>query len=90
MQDNLSPEKHIDKVVGDTFTMLRNIRMAFHFLEKVMMRKVITTMIKSKLEYAKVTWSPHKKKVYMLKFERIQRIATKIMPELGDMIYEER
>ena len=61
MQDNLSPEKHIDKIFGDTFTMLRNIRMAFHFLEKVM-RKVITTMIKSKLEYAKVIWSPHKKK----------------------------
>ena len=34
IQDNLSPEKHIDKIFGDTFIMLRNIWMAFHFLDK--------------------------------------------------------
>ena len=33
---------------------------------------------------------PSQEKVYMLKLERIQRIATKIMPELEDLIYEER
>ena len=36
--------------------------MAFHFLDKDMMRKIITTMIRPKLEYAEVIWSPHKKK----------------------------
>ena len=53
-QDNLSLEKHINRIFGDTFMMLRNIRMAFHFLDKDMMRKIITTMIRRKLEYAKV------------------------------------
>ena len=33
IQDNLSPEKHIKKIFGATFMMLRNIRMAFHFLD---------------------------------------------------------
>ena len=33
---------------------LRNIRMAFHFLHKNMMRKISTTMITPKLEYAEV------------------------------------
>ena len=32
-------------------------------------------MIKPKLEYAEVIWSPHKKK-YVLKLERMQRIST--------------
>ena len=46
IQDNLSPEKHINGIFGDT------LRMAFHFLDKDMMRKIITTMIRPKLEYA--------------------------------------
>ena len=69
--------------------MLRNIRMTFHFLNKDMMRKIITTMIRPKLEYAEVICSLHKKK-HVLKLERIQRIATKMLPELEDLPYEER
>ena len=61
IQDNLSPKKHIDKVFGDTFKMLRNIWMNFHILDEDMIRKNITMMIKPKLDYAKVIWSPHKK-----------------------------
>ena len=49
IQDNLSPEKHIDKIFGDTFKMLRSIRMAFHFIDKDM-RKNTSTMIRPKLE----------------------------------------
>ena len=61
IQDNLSPQKHINRIFGDTFMMLRNIRMAFNFLDKDMMRKIITTMVRPKLEYAEVIWSLHKK-----------------------------
>ena len=46
IQDNLSPQKHIDRIFGDTFRMLKNIRMGFYFLGKDMMRKIITTMIR--------------------------------------------
>ncbi len=89
LQDNLSPEKHINKIFGDTYKMLRNIRVAFHFLDKDMMEKMITTMIRPKLEYAEMVWSPHKKK-HVKKLERIQRIATNMVPELKDLTYEER
>ena len=34
MQDSLSPEKHINRIFGDTFKILRNTQTAFHFLEK--------------------------------------------------------
>ena len=33
IQDNLSPDKQIDRIFGDTFMLLRNIQMAFHFLD---------------------------------------------------------
>ena len=49
IQDNLSPEKHLDRIFGNTF-MLINIQMAFHFLDKDRMRKIRTSMITTKLE----------------------------------------
>ena len=41
------------------------------------------------MEYAAVVWSPNLKKD-MRKIERIQRTATKMVPELRDLTYEER
>ena len=63
--------------------------MAFHFLDKDVMRKITTIMIRPKLDYAKVIWYLHKKK-HVLKLERKQRIANKMMPELEDLTYEKR
>ena len=62
--------------------------MAFHFLDKNMMRKIIIALIRPKLEYAEVIWSSHKKK-NMLKLEKMQRLATKMVPDLDDLTYEE-
>ena len=46
--------------------------MTFHFLNKYMMRKIITTIIRPKLEYAEVIWSLQKKK-QVLKLGRIEK-----------------
>ncbi len=59
--ENLSPEKHINKITGETLSLLRNIRVAFAYLDIEMMRKIITTMIHPRLEYAVVIWSHVKK-----------------------------
>ena len=56
--ESLSPEKHIKKVTGDTYNLLRNIRDAFAYLDEDMMRKIFVTLIRPKLEYAVVVWSP--------------------------------
>ncbi len=71
IQDDLSPEKHIDIKFRNAYGMLRNIRMTFQFMDKDMM-KILTTLIRPKLEYAEVVWSPSKKK-HTNKLERIQR-----------------
>ena len=49
------------------------------------MKKIITTTIHPKLEYAAVVWSPSSKKD-IRRTERIQKIATKMVPELRDLI----
>ena len=41
--DNLSSEKYINKITGDTYQLLRNIRMAFKYLDEEMNK--ITSLI---------------------------------------------
>ena len=53
------------------------------------MKKIIVTMIRPRLEYAAVVWSPYEKK-NMRKLERVQRAATKMVLELRDRTYEGR
>ena len=48
MLDNICPEKHINKIFGETYNMLRNIKVAFHYMDKEMMKKIITTIIRPK------------------------------------------
>ena len=45
--------------------------------------------MRPKLEYAQVVWAPHLKK-HIRKLERVQRAATKLVPGLQDMEYQER
>ena len=47
------------------------------------------SLIRSHLEYAQTVWSPYKKK-YIDAIERVQRRATKILPCLKLLSYEER
>ena len=46
---------------GKTFMMLKNKKLAFHFLDKEMTRRLISLMIKPKLKYVEIIWSTHKK-----------------------------
>ncbi len=52
--DKLPPEKHITKIRGETYNLLRNIRTAFTHLDEEMIKKLIVTMICSRLKYAAV------------------------------------
>ncbi len=49
------------------------------------MRKILTTMIRAKVKM----WSPFKKKL-VNKLERIQRMVTKLVPELELLQYQDR
>ena len=89
IEDSLLPEKHINRIFGETYGLLQNIRYAFHYMDIDMMHKIITSLIRPRLEYAAVVWSPHRKKD-IKKLERIQKIATKMVPEISTLPYEER
>ena len=65
------------------------IQIAFSLLDKDMKKKIYNYNDLTKTEYTEVMWSLHKKK-HVLKLERIQKIATKLVPGLEDLMYEER
>ena len=52
-----------------------------------MIKKLITLLIRPKLEYAAVIWSPHKKKD-IRKIKRMRRAALKMAPSLRDLPHE--
>ena len=89
VQDNLSPEGHINKIVGEGLAIVANIRATFTYLDVDIVKKIIESILRPKLEYAQVVWAPHLKK-HIRKLERVQRAATKLVPSLQDLEYQER
>ena len=89
IQSDLSPEGHVNKVMGECLAILANIRVSFNYLDGPMMKSIIEAMLRPKVEYGQVVWSPHLKK-HVSKLERVQRTATKMIPGLENLSYEER
>ena len=54
-----------------------------------MVKKIQVTLIRPRLEYVAILWSPSTKK-NIRKIERIQRATTKLAPTLSELTYEER
>ena len=60
------------------------IKKSFEYLDVHMVSKLFTTLIRSTLEYSNSIWGPR----YVLdqqKLEKVQRRATKMIPQLQDM-----
>ena len=60
--DNLSPQNHINKITGETYNLLRKMRMAVTYLDRDRIRKLIALLLRPRLEHTAVIWSLHKKK----------------------------
>ncbi len=79
------PEKHINNLLIDTFILLRNITIYCNYMDKTLMRKTMTTIIRPKLECPEVVESLQEKKTHG-KMGRVQRIATKLVPKLKELL----
>lgn len=58
----MSPDKQINKTVGETNNLLKYIRVAFAYVDEGIARKILVSLIRSRSEYAVVLWSPSTKK----------------------------
>ena len=82
-------ESHIKEIVGRANRMLGMIRVAFACLNKKMFLNLYTALVRPLLEYCVQVWSPHLRKHIKL-IEGVQRRATRMVPELRELPYEER
>ena len=78
-QNNLSFNKHMSKVIGESFkimgVILRNCR---NFKNLDTLLTLFTTMVRPKLEYASEIWSPNSA-AYKDKLEAVQRRFLKFL-----------
>ena len=87
IMENKSPEKHINKITGEIYNLLKNIRVAFTYVDEDMIKKLITTSVRPR---SATVWSPSIKIKTIKKLERIQIASTKRPLNLRELSYKER
>ena len=86
---NWKPSAHVAKVAARANSMLGRIRHAFTYMNKEIFLKVYPSLVRTHMEYAVQAWSPQlQKDIDML--ENVQKRATRIVPELYGLSYEQR
>ena len=86
---NLSFEQHIQNQVNKANRNLGIIRRSFKYLDMETFCLLYKALVRPHLEYAASVWSPYKKKD-IDSIENVQRRATKLIPILSGLSYEER
>ena len=89
IDNKLNFGKHIQTIVTRANRVLGMIRIAFACMNKEMFLNIYTALVRPLLEYCVQVWSPHQRKHVNL-IEGVQRRATRLVPELRKLTYEER
>ena len=89
VDDQLRFHKHISEKVTKANNVMGIIRRSFTHLNEEIFLKLYKALVRPHLEYAAVVWSPTYKK-YIKSIESVQRRATKQIPGMSDLSYEER
>ena len=75
--------------VNKANSIIRVIRRTFEYLNLKTFRMLYVSLVRPHLEYANPVWNPYLKK-HLDMIENIQRRATKLIPGLSDLSYEDR
>lgn len=89
LDSKLSFDKHINEKVNKANSIVGVIRRTFEYIDKSVFKTLFTAMVRPHVEYANPVWSPHLVK-HIEMIENIQKRATKQVPGLSELTYEER
>ena len=89
IEQDLSFDKHISVKVNKANSIAGLIRRSFEYIDCDSFKLVFTTLVRPHLEYAQATWSPFLKK-HIRAIENVQRRASKQVPSLKELSYEDR
>ena len=89
VDEDLKFHLHVSKAVSKASRMLGLVRATFSCLDESTVPRLFTTMVRPHLEYGNIIWHPRYRRD-KLEVEKIQRRATRLIPSLKGMSYEER
>ena len=89
IDSKLTFEQHIMTKVNKANSVVYLIRRSFSHLDAAMFKTLFTSIVRPILEYAAPVWNPYLKK-HIDALEGVQRRATRLVPGLGSLSYEDR
>ncbi len=89
IDSTLSFEQHCDTAITKANRILGIIRRSFKYMDKEVMLTLYKSLVRPHLEYCNTIWNPKLKRVIRA-IEAVQRRASKMVPELANLSYEER
>ena len=89
LSNDLKVRHHIDICVAKANSALGMIKRTFTYIDRDIFLLTYKTFVRPILEYCQEIWSPYLTKD-VDKIERVQRRATKLVPQLKEMSYEDR
>ena len=89
IDNKLKFDSHINNKIDKANNILGAIRRSFSYLDKTILLRLFTSLVRPQIEYANSVWNPHLRK-HIDSIENIQRRATKMVPELKELPYTER
>ena len=89
IDSKLNFEKHIQTQVNKANQIVGVIRRSFKYLNFKTFCLLFKSLVRPHLEYACSVWNPYKLKDIEA-IENVQRRATKMLPDMKDLTYEER
>lgn len=89
VDNDLKFSKHVQIQVNKTSRLLALLRRGFTVLDSSSLPMLYKSVIRPHLEYSNVVWHP-RFKGDTEELEKVQRRATKLVPELADLDYEDR
>ena len=85
----LSFHEHISKKTKTANGILAIIKKCFLNINAEILKTLYKTLVRPHLEYANQSWKPYLKK-HILMLESVQRRATRLVPGIGILSYEDR
>ena len=86
---NLNFRKHMSLKISKANSIIFLIKSTFKYLDSEMFNLLYKTLVRPHLEYASPVWRPTLK-MDITSLERVQRRATRLVPELKSLSYAER
>ena len=87
--NSLKFDSHISTVVNKANQLIGLVKRTFSFLDKDLFLRLYKSIIRPHIDYGNSVWYPVTKKNIQA-IENVQRRATRIVPELKHLAYEER